>query len=85
MLLRNGIKKITGTNHNTQAGREKYLRARASTHTNNAIENTLNSILETATGNNKNGASTIEVNGGKGAYETKTPEYPFCAINAFSE
>ncbi len=52
---------------------EKYFAARATTSTNSMEENILKTIFDMATGNNKNGAITIDVNGGKGAYRNKCP------------
>jgi hypothetical protein len=55
-----------GINQTTRLGIEKYLMMRVNTHRNKEAENILNTIFEAAIGNNKNGASTIDVNGGKG-------------------
>lgn len=47
-------------------GMEKYLMVRAKAITNRVTENILKTIFDTATGNPKNGASTMDVNGGNG-------------------
>ena len=82
MLFRNGIKNSTGINQTTHTGKVKYFTARVTAIKNSAAENILKTILATPTGNNKKGAKTMDVKGGKGVYDTKIFEYPFCAINA---
>ena len=53
-------------NQTIRLGIEKDLTVRVNTQINKVAENILNAIFDAATGNDKNGAITIDVNGGKG-------------------